>query len=134
MPPLRDDGDNIRGEIADPQHVGEAAPTLAQPGSELRQRSGLGEHGLLQRISFGDQPNQPAVPVGRVRLGAGQDQFDDLATAHALDRETEVVDGIHLGDKGQQVQCNIDMVVMQIDALDDVLKYSTLVCGDSVAE
>ena len=42
--------------------------------------------------------------------------------------------GINCGGKGRKVQCNVDMVVMQIDALDNILQHSTLTCGFFVAE
>ena len=68
LSPLHDRGDDIRGQIADPHHVSEMAATLAQPGSYLRQSPALFEHGFSNSVGLGDQPDQPAVAVGQIRL------------------------------------------------------------------
>ena len=46
-----DGGDDIRREIAEPHHISELAAALVHPGSNLRERAGLFEHGNLRRLS-----------------------------------------------------------------------------------
>ena len=134
MPTFHDCGDNIRGKIADPYHVSQAPPTLAQPGGDLRQRSSLFEHGLSHRMGLGDQPDQPAVPIGCIRLRTREDQLHDLPTAHALYREAEMVEGIFSGSQCRQAKRDINMLVMQIDALDNILQHRTLACANPLAQ
>ncbi len=75
------------------------AAALSQLRSDLRQGSRLFKHSSSSRMRFGYQSDQPAIAVDDVRLRARQYQFHDLAAAQALDREAEMMIGLHVSSQ-----------------------------------
>ena len=126
LPPFHDGRDDIGSEIADPHHVSEITTTLPQPRSDLYQRSRLVEHRLANRMRLRDQSDQSAIAVGRDGLRTVKYELHHLTAGKALDRETQQMEGFILWNQRGQANRDVDMVIMQIDAINQALQQGVL--------